>query len=65
MQPAAARFPELVTVAAGLPQNFFHNRKNPDCVQSNGAFCVGWAVDNFHTYVGPALKQAMKSLARR
>ena len=56
MAVLTAKFPELV--AAGLPQNFFHNRKNPDCVQSNGAFCVGWAVDNFHTYVGPALKQA-------
>jgi osmoprotectant transport system permease protein len=59
VQALAGRFPELVTVASGLPQNFFHNRRNPDCVQSNGAFCVGWAVDNFHTYVGPALKQAM------
>jgi osmoprotectant transport system permease protein len=53
------RFPELVTVASGLPQDFFHNRRNPDCVQSNGAFCIGWAVDNFHTYVGPTMKQAM------
>jgi osmoprotectant transport system permease protein len=58
MQALAARFPELVTVAAGLPQNFFHNRSNPDCVQRNGAFCVSWAVDNFHTYIGPTLKQA-------
>ena len=59
MQALAARFPEPVTIAAGLPQNFFHNRKHPDCVQSNGAFCISWAVDNFHTYVGPTLKQAM------
>jgi osmoprotectant transport system permease protein len=59
VQLLAARFPELVTVASGLPQSFFHNRKNPDCVQRNGTFCVDWAVDNFHTYVGPALKQAM------
>jgi osmoprotectant transport system permease protein len=42
-----------------LPQSFFHNRKNPDCVQRNGAFCVSWAVDNIDTYVGPTLKQAM------
>jgi osmoprotectant transport system permease protein len=59
MLALAARFPEPITVAAGLPQNFFHNRKNPDCVQKNGAFCFSWAVDNFHTYINPALKQAM------
>ncbi|HMC06010.1 MAG TPA: ABC transporter permease [Solirubrobacterales bacterium] len=44
---------------AQLGQSFYHNRQHPDCVQSNGAFCVGWAVDNFHNYVGPALKQVM------
>ena len=44
---------------AQLGQSFYHNRQHPDCVQSNGAFCVGWAVDNFHRYVSPALKQVM------
>jgi osmoprotectant transport system permease protein len=59
VQALAAKPTQLATIAAGLPQNFFHNRSNPDCVQRNGAFCFSWAIDNFHTYVGPALKQAM------
>jgi osmoprotectant transport system permease protein len=42
-----------------LGGSFYHNRSHPDCVQRNGAFCFGWAVDNFHRYVGPTLKQVM------
>jgi osmoprotectant transport system permease protein len=44
---------------AQLGQSFYQKRTHPNCVQRNGAFCFNWAVDNFHTYVGPALKQAM------
>jgi osmoprotectant transport system permease protein len=44
---------------AQLGESFYHNRRHPDCVQRNGSFCFGWAVDNFHRYVDPALKQAM------
>jgi osmoprotectant transport system permease protein len=44
---------------AQLGQSFYHARSHPNCVQRNGAFCFDWAVDNFHRYIGPALKQAM------
>jgi osmoprotectant transport system permease protein len=39
-----------------LGPEFFHNRSNPDCVQRNGAFCVGWVVDNIDRYVTPTLQ---------
>jgi osmoprotectant transport system permease protein len=55
----AAKFPGLVTLAAGLPQSFFHHRKgNLPCQATDALFCPQWALDNFHTYVNPALKQA-------
>jgi osmoprotectant transport system permease protein len=44
---------------AELGKSFYHSRSHLNCVQQNGAFCLGWAVDNFHRYIGPALKQAM------
>jgi osmoprotectant transport system permease protein len=55
----AAKFPGLVTLAAGLPQSFFHSRKgNLPCQATDALFCPQWALDNFHSYVNPALKQA-------
>jgi osmoprotectant transport system permease protein len=55
----ATKFPGLVTLAAGLPQSFFHNRKgNLPCQATDALFCPQWALDNFHSYVDPALKQA-------
>ena len=41
---------------AQLGPEFFHNRSNPDCVQRNGAFCLGWAVDNIDRYITPTLQ---------
>lgn len=55
----AAKFPGVVTLAAGLPPSFFHNRKGHlPCQATDALFCPQWAADNFHSYVGPALKQA-------
>jgi osmoprotectant transport system permease protein len=55
----AAKVPALATLAAGLPPSFFHNRKGHLPCQATGAlFCPQWALDNLHTYVSPALKQA-------
>jgi osmoprotectant transport system permease protein len=40
-----------------LGQDFFRDRSNPDCVQSNGAFCFGWAADNLvDRYLTPTLQ---------
>jgi osmoprotectant transport system permease protein len=55
----AAKFPGVVNLAAGLPPSFFHNRKGHlPCQATDALFCPQWAADNFHSYVGPALKQA-------
>jgi osmoprotectant transport system permease protein len=55
----AAKFPALVTLAAGLPPSFFHNRKGHlPCQATDALFCPQWALDNIHTYFSPALKQA-------
>jgi osmoprotectant transport system permease protein len=55
----AAKVPALATLAAGLPPSFFHNRKGHlPCQATDALFCPQWAADNFHSYVGPALKQA-------
>jgi osmoprotectant transport system permease protein len=54
----AAKFPALVTLAAGLPPSFFHNRKGHlPCQATDALFCPQWALDNIHTYFSPALKQ--------
>jgi osmoprotectant transport system permease protein len=43
----------------GLPKSFFHDRSGElPCQATDALFCPGWAVDNFHIYVDPALKQA-------
>jgi osmoprotectant transport system permease protein len=55
----AAKFPALATLGAGLPPSFFHNRKGHlPCQATDALFCPQWALDNVHTYVSPALKQA-------
>jgi osmoprotectant transport system permease protein len=48
---------------SGLGPEFFHNRSNPDCVQRNGAFCVGWVVDNVDRYVTPTLQHLVLVLS--
>src|SRR5436190_9757667 len=48
-----------VLAAGGLPQSFFHNRNGHlPCQATDALFCPQWALDNFHLYVSPALKQA-------
>src|SRR5919108_1101544 len=42
-------------VLAQLGPEFFRERSDTGCVQENGVFCFGWAVDNFDRYVDPAL----------
>jgi osmoprotectant transport system permease protein len=39
-----------------IDQSFFQDRSHPDCVQSNGFFCLDWAVDNLHRYADPTLQ---------
>jgi osmoprotectant transport system permease protein len=59
MLALAARFPDLLTTANALPPSFYHGRKgNLPCQATDALFCPQWAVDNFHMYVNPALKQA-------
>lgn len=33
--------------------DFFRDRSESNCIQDNGAFCVGWVLDNFDRYVDP------------
>ena len=40
----------------GPNSNFFKDRSNPDCVQSNGAFCFDWARDNIDRWATPTLQ---------
>ena len=41
-----------------LAQVVIHQRSGKGCVQENGLFCFGWAVDNIDRYVDPAIQQA-------
>jgi osmoprotectant transport system permease protein len=38
---------------AQASSDFFRDRSESDCIQDNGAFCVGWVLDNFDRYVDP------------
>lgn len=60
MYAFAAKLQLAIPAAAnGLPQSFFGHRKGVlPCQATDALFCPGWAVDNFHYYVNPALKQA-------
>jgi osmoprotectant transport system permease protein len=40
----------------GPNSGFFKDRSNPDCVQSNGAFCFDWARDNIDRWGTPTLE---------
>jgi osmoprotectant transport system permease protein len=46
-----------------LAQVVIHQRSGKGCVQENGLFCFGWAVDNIDRYVDPAIQQAFLVLA--
>jgi osmoprotectant transport system permease protein len=42
---------------AQLDESFFRDRSESDCIADNGAFCIGWVVDNFgDRYVTPTLE---------
>jgi osmoprotectant transport system permease protein len=42
---------------AQLDESFFRDRSESDCIADNGAFCIGWVVDNFSDrYVTPTLE---------
>jgi osmoprotectant transport system permease protein len=42
----------LLTIAQAS-SDFFRDRSESNCIQDNGAFCVGWVLDNFDRYVDP------------
>jgi osmoprotectant transport system permease protein len=42
-----------VLTIAQASSDFFRDRSKSDCIQDNGAFCVGWVLDNFDRYVDP------------
>jgi osmoprotectant transport system permease protein len=45
---------------AQASSDFFRNRSDTDCIQDNGAFCVGWVIDNFgDRYVTPLLEHVV------
>jgi osmoprotectant transport system permease protein len=46
----------LALPVAQLGEDFFRDRETTGCVPDNGAFCFGWAADNFDRYVDPALE---------
>jgi osmoprotectant transport system permease protein len=54
MIASAATLPD--PLVAQLGEEFFRERSDTGCVQENGFFCFGWAVDNFDRYVDPALQ---------
>jgi osmoprotectant transport system permease protein len=59
MYALTAKVQLAIPAASGLPQSFFGHRKGVlPCEATHALFCPGWAVDNFHYYVNPALKQA-------
>jgi osmoprotectant transport system permease protein len=43
----------LAPTIAQASSDFFRDRSESDCIQDNGAFCVGWVLDNFDRYVDP------------
>jgi osmoprotectant transport system permease protein len=46
-------------ILAQLGPEFFKERSDTGCVQENGTFCAGWAIDNFDRYVTPTLEHVM------
>ena len=49
----ASHLAALLPVAQAS-DDFFRERSDPGCIQENGTFCAGWAVDNLDRYLGPA-----------
>jgi osmoprotectant transport system permease protein len=43
----------LAPTIAQASSDFFRDRSDSNCIQDNGAFCVGWVLDNFDRYVDP------------
>ncbi len=60
MYVLAAKMHLAIPLAANdLPRSFFGGRRGQHpCESTDALFCPRWAVDNLHTYVDPALKQA-------
>ena len=58
MYALAAKGHSALLLANTLPPSFFHKRTHPPCQATDAFFCPGWALDNLHTYLDPALKQA-------
>jgi osmoprotectant transport system permease protein len=59
MYGLAAKGHGALLAANKLPQSFYTNRRgHQPCQATDALFCPGWAIDNLHTYVDPALKQA-------
>jgi osmoprotectant transport system permease protein len=51
---------QLVPLAQNqLGEDFFRERSETNCVQENGAFCLGWAVDNIDRWLTPTLQHLM------
>ena len=44
---------------AQASSDFFRDRSGSDCIQENGAFCLGWVLDNFDRYVDPLLQHVV------
>jgi osmoprotectant transport system permease protein len=49
----------LDTAAPLLAQVEIRDRSDTNCVQENGTFCLGWAIDNFDRYVDPTLEHIL------
>ena len=43
----------VAPTVAQASSDFFRDRSDSNCIQDNGAFCVGWVLDNFDRYVDP------------
>jgi osmoprotectant transport system permease protein len=41
---------------AQIDESFFRDRSEADCINEDGIFCFGWAIDNIDRYLGPALE---------
>jgi osmoprotectant transport system permease protein len=49
----AAQLGSLLPLAQAS-DDFYRERTDPSCIQENGTFCAGWALDNIDRYLGPA-----------
>jgi osmoprotectant transport system permease protein len=48
--------PQLLPLAQ-IGEDFFRERSDTGCIQNDGIFCAGWAIDNYtDRYLGPALE---------